>query len=79
MQSDRNSSKTGTFHKPITYGRHVQANNEQKTTYARHEYGRVGVFRIRIRSLLLKLQPLEKCQLSNCSHLIASHCTSKWA
>ena len=74
MQSDRNSSKTDTFHKPITYKRHVQANNEQKTTFARHEYGRVGVFRIKISLLLPKLQPLEKCQFANCSHLIASHC-----
>ena len=74
MQSDRNSTKTDTFHKPITYKRHVQTNNEQKTTFARHEYGRVGVFRIKISSLLPKLQPLEKCQFSNCSHLIASHC-----
>ena len=31
-------------------------------------------FRIKIRSLVQKLQPLEKCQVSNCSHLIASHC-----
>ena len=75
MQSDRNSSKTDTFHKPITYKRHVQTNNEQKTTFASHEYGRVGVFRIKISSLLPKLQPLEKCQFSNCSHLIESHCT----
>ena len=79
MQSDRNSSKTDTFHKPITYKRHVQTNNEQKTTFARHEYGRVGVFRIKISSLLPKLQPLEKCQFSNCSHLIASHCTFKFS
>ena len=75
MQSDRNSLKTDTFHEPTTYERQVQTENEQKTTFARHEYGRVGVFRIKIRSLFLKLQPLEKCQFSNCSHLIASHCT----
>ena len=36
-----------------------------------HEYGRVGVFRIQIRSLVQKFQ---KCQFSNCSHLVASHC-----
>ena len=76
MQSDRNSSKTDTFQQPITYKRHVQTNNEQKTTFARHEYGRVGVFRIKISSLLPKLKPLEKCQFSNCSHLIALHCRS---
>ena len=61
MQSDRSSSKTDTFHKPITYKRHVQTNNEQKTKFARHEYGRVRVFRIKISLLLPKLQPLEKC------------------
>ena len=55
MQLDRNSSKTDTFHKPKTYERHVQTKNEQKTTFARHEYGRVGVFRIKIRSLVQKL------------------------
>ena len=59
MQSDRNSSKTDTFYKPITYKRHVQTNNEQKTTYAGHEYGRVGVFRIKISSFLPKLQPIK--------------------
>ena len=75
MQSDRNSSKTDTFHKPITYKRHAQTNNEQKTTFARHEYGRVGVFGIKISSSLPKLQHLETCQFSSCSHLIASHCT----
>ena len=61
MQSDQNSSKTDTFHKPVTYKRHGQTNNEQKTRFARHEFGRVGVFRIKISSLLPKLQPLEKC------------------
>ena len=75
MQTDRNSLKTDIFHKPITYKRHVQTNNEQKTTFARLEYRRVGVFRIKISSLLPKLQPLEKCQFSNCSHLIASQYT----
>ena len=29
--------------------------------------GRVGVFKIGIRSLVQKLWPLEKCQFSNCS------------
>ena len=78
MQSDRNSQKTDTFHKPITIERHVQTNNEKKTTFARHESGPVGVFGIKIRSLLPKLQPLEKCQFSNCSHLIASHCIFRY-
>ena len=48
---------------------------EEKIPFARHDYGRVGVFNIRIRSLVKKLQPLGKCQFSNCSHQIASHCT----
>ena len=30
--------------------------------------------RFKIRSLVQKLEPLETCQFSNCSHLIASHC-----
>ena len=29
--------------------------SEQKLNYARHDYGRVGVFRIKIRSLVQKL------------------------
>ena len=47
MQSDQNSSKTDTFHEPTTYEPHVyNTNSEQIITFARHEYGRVGVFRI---------------------------------
>ena len=66
---------TDTFHKPTTYEPHVLISFEQKITFARHENGRVGVFRMKMRTLVQKLQPLEKCQFSNCSHLIASHCT----
>ena len=55
MQSDRNSSKTDTFHGPITYEPHVYTSFEQKITFARHENGRVGVFRIKMRSLVQKL------------------------
>ena len=73
-QSDRNSSKTDLFHKPATY-EPVQTSSKQNITYTSNEYGRVKVFRIKIKSLVLKLQPLEKCQFANCSHLIASHCT----
>ena len=73
-QSDRNSSKTAIFHKPTTYEQRVQTNSEQKITFSRHEYGQIGVFRNKMISLVQKLQPLEKCQFSNCSHLIASHC-----
>ena len=68
MQSDRNSSEPDTFHKPTTYEPHVEI------TFARHKYGQLGLFRIRMRSLLQKIQPLEKGQFSNCSYLIASHC-----
>ena len=56
MQSDQNSSKTDTFHEPTTYEPHVyNTNSEQIITFARHEYGRVGVFRIKMRSLVQKL------------------------
>ena len=65
MQSDRNS-----FQEP-----HVLTNSAQNITFARHEYGRVRVIRIKMRTLVQKLQPLEKCQFLNCSQLIASHCT----
>ena len=46
---------------------------EQIITFTRHEYGRVRVFRNKMRSLVQKLKPLEKCQFSNCFYLIASH------
>ena len=55
MQSDRNSSKTNTFHEPITYEPHVKDESEQIVTFARQEYGRVEVFRIKMRSLVQKL------------------------
>ena len=54
-QSDRDSSKTDIFHKPTTYEKHVHTSYEQKIKLARHEYGRVGVFRIKMRSLVQKL------------------------
>ena len=49
-QSDRDSSKTDIFHKPTTYREYVWTRSEQKKTFARHENGRVGVFRIKMRS-----------------------------
>ena len=55
MQSDRNSSKTETFHKPPTYEPHIATNSEQIITFATHEYERVGVFKIKIKSLVQKL------------------------
>ena len=52
MQSDRNSSKTDAFHKPITYEPHGLTSSEQIITFARHEYGQVGLFRIKMTSLV---------------------------
>ena len=54
-QSDRNSSKTDLFHKPTTYEQHVQTSSEQKITFAGHEYGRVEVFKIKMKSFVQKL------------------------
>ena len=50
MQSDWNSSKIDTFHKPTT-----KTISEEIMTFARHEYGQVGVFRFKIKSLVQKL------------------------
>ena len=44
-QSDRNSSKTDLFHKPSAYEQHSETSFEKNKTFARHEYGRVEVFR----------------------------------
>ena len=54
-QSDRNSSKTDLFHKPTTYEQQVLTSFEQKITFARHQYGQVGVFRIKKKSSVQKL------------------------
>ena len=54
-QSDRNSSKMDLFHKPTTYEQHVYTSFKQKITFAWHEYGQVGVFRIKMRSSVQKL------------------------
>ena len=59
MQSDRNSSKTETFHRSATYYPHVLTSSEVILTFARHDYGLVGVFRIMMRSLVQKLYPTE--------------------
>ena len=67
--------ENGPFHEPTTYEPHIQTSSKQILTFAGHEYGRVEVFKIKKRSLVQKLQPLEKFQFSNVSHLIASHCT----
>ena len=55
MQSDRNSLKTDTFYEPTTYEPYTYTSSEQKLTFAWHDYGRVGVFRIKMRSLVQKL------------------------
>ena len=49
MQSDRNSSKTDTFHKPTTYEPQVWTSSERIIFFARYEYGQVGVFKIKMR------------------------------
>ena len=54
-QSDRNSSKTGTFQKPTTYEPHVSTSSDQMLTFSRHECGRVGVLRTKMRSVFQKL------------------------
>ena len=55
MQSDRNSSKNDIFHEPTAYKPNVKKTYEQKINFARHKYGRVGLFKIRIKSLVQKL------------------------
>ena len=62
--SDRNRSKTDFFLKPTTCTQHVWPRYEQKITFARHDYGRIGVFRIQMRSFVQELQPLKKCPFS---------------
>ena len=49
------SEQFDTFHEPITYEPRVLTSFEQIITFARHEYGRVEVFRIKMRSLVQKL------------------------
>ena len=49
LQSDWNSAKTETFHEPITYKPHDYTSSKQMITYAWHDYGRVGVFRIKMK------------------------------
>ena len=72
MQLNRNSSKTDTFQKPTTYEPHIWTCSEEIISYARHEYGRVGF--LRDMTISIEVWPLEKCQFSNCSYLIARHC-----
>ena len=72
-QSDRNSWKTDIFQRPINLWTSRLNKFCAKISFARHEYGQVEVFRIKMRALVQKLQLLEKCKFSNYSHLIASH------
>ena len=44
--------ENGIFFKPTTYEPHVYTSSEQTITFARHEYEQVGVFRIKMRSLV---------------------------
>ena len=48
MQSHRNSSKTETFYESTTYDPNDKTSSEHKFTFARHKYGQVGVFRIKM-------------------------------
>ena len=48
-QSDRNSLKTDIFHKPSTYEQDIKTISQQEKTRVRHEYGRIEVFRIKLR------------------------------
>ena len=52
MQSVRNSSKTDTVRKPSTYEAYGLTSFEQIITFAIHDYGREGVFRVKMRSLV---------------------------
>ena len=47
--------KMDTFHEPTTCEPNVLTSFEQVITFARDEHGRIGVFRIKIRSLVQKL------------------------
>ena len=47
-QSDRSSSKTETFHEPTAYEPHVKTRSEGIMIFDRHEYGRIGVFKIKM-------------------------------
>ena len=51
MESYRNSSKTCTFYEPKDYDTlaHIETIYEQMITFAIHEYGWVGIFKIKIR------------------------------
>ena len=52
VRSDRKSSEMDYFQKPTTYEQHVYTRSEKKKiTFARHEYGREGVYRIKMKSL----------------------------
>ena len=55
-QSDRNSLKADLLQEPTTYEQHPETSSEKKNiTFARHECRRIGVFRIKMKSLGQKL------------------------
>ena len=72
IQSDRNSSKTNTFHRPTTYEPHVKTFSKGKITYARHEYGRVGLFKIKmsLEVIASRKGSIFKMFLSDCCALL---------
>ena len=45
-QSDRNTSKIGTFHEPTAYEPHVLTRYDEKKTFAKHKNGLGRVFKI---------------------------------
>ena len=49
------SSKTDTFLEPKTYKPHALTSSEHIITFDKHEYGPVGIFRIKERTLIQKL------------------------
>ena len=52
MQSDRHRPKTDTFNEPTAYEPNVWTISELRITFARHEYGRVGDFKIKMKLLV---------------------------
>ena len=77
MQSDRNGSKTDTFYEPTTHKLHVWTSYETIITFARHKYELLGVFTLKMGSMIIGVKVMDsKSLFFNCSHLIASLCTT---
>ena len=50
---------------PTAYEPHNKIGFEEKINFAGHEQGRVGVFKIKMISLVQKQLPFKKCQFYN--------------